>query len=192
MSEKRSRVHVQPYSPTFFLFFPVHRILRSLKTNRTRISSGPEVSIPFRFGLGERADGLAKAPSPSRDALTVREGNVSSDCEAALTGWGRSPYVQIDQSCREWWESRDSGWEGRHGTRFTCPQPAVSQLHMLQSTAINPSQLTLVCHKLTVPAWLFVTWNCSRHGIANTDSKFTWLRTPFHVEARRQQLSASF
>lgn len=77
-----------------------------------RISSGPEVSVPFRFGLGERADGLAKAPSPSRDVLTV--------CEALLRG----TYLL---TARQLWQAeaghptsrsiRAAGNDGRAGTR---------------------------------------------------------------------------
>lgn len=146
-----------------------------------QISNGPKVSISLGFGLGKHTGTCESAFTFQKRAYNlwkVSEGNVSYDCEAVLTGWGRSPDVQINQSYREWWEFRDLGWEGRHGTRFTCPQPAVSQLHTLQSTAINPSQLTLVCHKLTGPAWPFVTWNCSQHGISNMDSEFTWILTP--------------
>lgn len=156
--------------------------MRGVKTNRAEYQTDRRYRFRSGFRLGGHAlRTLAKAPLVCRNVLIICEpllkGNVSYDCKAALMGWSRSPYVQINQSCREWWECRDSGWEGRQGTRFTCPQPAVSQLHMLQSTAINPSQLALVCHELTVPVWPFVTWNCSQHGISNMDSEFMWLLT---------------
>lgn len=164
-----------------------------------QISNGPKVSILLWFWTRQK---VVKVPLLSKNVLIICETFLwETDLMTVRQLWragGRSPDVQINLSCREWWECRDSGWEGRHGSRFTCSQPAVSQLHMLQSTAINPSQLTLVCHKLTVPAWPFVTWNYSQHGTANTDSEFTWLLTPLwwgfwplYDEARRLQLSMS-